>query len=114
MTETDNRRLRGFYLKFLHEHEDTGYACTGNARLILEEASRELGLKGDIYEVMSALEEKAFRVSHSYVVLESQDDISPALNQPMLARELMPVKMVKIMGKKITQTIMSADMNTLK
>ena len=113
MTERVNERLRAFYLKHLHENEATGYACTGNARLIIEEAASELGLKGDIYELRRKLILNEPIVSHSYVVLETQNSVEHALNQSLHASELISVGFVKRHGKNITKAIMSADMSTL-
>ena len=96
----------------LWEIQDRRFACTGHARQLLEAAKKKLGISGRIFEVFSGNELKHLDVSHSYVVLDGQQDNELALNQG-LNKPPITVGEVK-QGNDITEEILNADWKELR
>lgn len=113
MTEINRTEYHKFLLKYVLDDPDaTGYACNGNARIAIEAALKDLGIKGSIFEVITHLEKNS-SASYSYVVLETQLPEDLALNQ-QAGTILRNVAYVKKNGKDITAKILGADWSELR
>lgn len=96
----------------LWENESSGFACNGNARIIIEKALKQFGVGGRIFEIFAGNEPADIDVSHSYVVLDNQTDQESALNQPV-GTEPITVGQAK-QSDDITAEIMNAPWKTLR